>query len=69
MNMTTGMLALSSTDGEAPRARRIPGNKGCNVWIGSTCIVGDAEAWRQLAAVALEAAAIEAECEATKETA
>lgn len=65
MRLAATMFSLG-TDGEPARAVRITGDKGCNVWIGSVVLCGNAEAWRQLAAVALEAARIEDECAAVR---
>lgn len=64
MKITTTMISLRSDDSEPPRVVPIRGgNKGCNVWIGGIVLVGDAQAWRDLAAVALQAAAIEDEAD------
>lgn len=65
--MRLNVTALSlSADGEPPTARRITGNRGCNLWIGGIVLNGDAETFRELARAASEAAAIEDECDALK---
>jgi hypothetical protein len=66
--MRLNVTALSlSVDGEPATARRIVGNRGCNLWIGGIVLNGTAETFRELARAASEAAAIEDECDALKQ--
>lgn len=65
--MRIGVTALSLTAGGEPaEARRIIGNRGCNLWIGGIILNADAATFRELARAAAEAAAIEEECDALK---
>jgi hypothetical protein len=65
VKLTTHHIALDA-DGEAPRVVRNNLGSGANVWIEGVCVTGNAAAWRALAALASEAAAIEEECERAK---
>jgi hypothetical protein len=65
MQLNVSALSLS-TEGEPAAARRITGNRGCNLWIGGVVLTGTAETFRELARAASDAAEIEEECDKLK---